>query len=39
MNIVDSSGWLEYYANGPNSEFFKKPIEDTAGLIVLSTPV
>jgi len=34
MNIVDSSGWLEYFANGTNADFFSKPIEDTDVLIV-----
>lgn len=22
MNVVDSSGWLEYFADGPNADFF-----------------
>ena len=26
MNIIDSSGWLEYFADGPNANFFAKPI-------------
>jgi toxin FitB len=34
MNVVDSSGWLEYFANGKNASFFAKPIEDTSRLIV-----
>lgn len=34
MNVVDSSGWLEYFANGANASFFAPPIEDTARLIV-----
>ena len=34
MNVVDSSGWLEYFADGPNADFFAKPITDTARLIV-----
>ena len=34
MNIVDSSGWLEYFAGGPNVEFFSEPIEDTSELLV-----
>jgi len=37
MNIVDSSGWLEYFASGPNAEFFSEPIEDTEGLLVTTT--
>ncbi len=34
MNVVDSSAWLEYFANGPNASFFAKPVEDTERLIV-----
>jgi predicted nucleic acid-binding protein len=34
MNIVDSSGWLEYFADGENASFFAPIIEDTDRLIV-----
>lgn len=34
MNLVDSSGWLEYFANGKNSDYFSDAIEDTDNLIV-----
>lgn len=34
MNVVDSSGWLEYFADGPNADFFAPPIERTSDLIV-----
>jgi toxin FitB len=34
MNVVDSCGWLEYFAAGPNSFFFAEPLEDTANLFV-----
>lgn len=34
MNVVDSSAWLEYFANGPSANYFAKPIEDTKRLIV-----
>jgi len=34
MNVVDSSGWLEYFANGPHAEFFAPAIEDTSELMV-----
>jgi len=34
MNVVDSSGWLEYFADGPNVGFFSKAIEAAADLIV-----
>lgn len=34
MNVVDSSGWLEYFANGKNAGFFAPAIEDPSRLIV-----
>jgi len=34
MNLVDSSGWLEYFANGRNARFFASALEDTENLIV-----
>jgi len=34
MNVVDSSGWLEYLAGGPNADFFAKAIETTRDLVV-----
>ena len=34
MNIVDTSGWIEYFFSGTNASFFSKPIEDTEHLIV-----
>ena len=34
MNVVDSSGWLEYFANGLNADFFTPAIEDIDNLIV-----
>ncbi|MFA5865218.1 MAG: type II toxin-antitoxin system VapC family toxin [Phycisphaerae bacterium] len=33
-NLVDSCGWLEYFADGTNSDFFAPAIEDTDNLIV-----
>lgn len=36
MNLVDSCGWLEYFADGPNALFFAKPIEKVADLLVPS---
>lgn len=36
MNVVDSSGWLEYFADGPNAAFFAKAIEKPAQLVVPS---
>ncbi len=34
MNLVDSCGWLEYFADGPNAQFFAPAIEDTSHLLV-----
>jgi toxin FitB len=34
MNIVDSSGWLEYFADGPNAQSFLPPLRDSARLLV-----
>ena len=36
MNVVDSSGWLEYLADGLNAGFFAKPITATANLVALT---
>ena len=34
MNIVDSSGWLSYFADEPNAKHFLTPLNDTASLVV-----
>src|ERR1035438_8818743 len=34
MNVVDSSGWLEFLADGPNAGFFAAALQDTRRLIV-----
>jgi predicted nucleic acid-binding protein len=34
MNIVDSSGWLEYFADDPNATFFAPAIENIPELLV-----
>jgi toxin FitB len=34
MNVVDSSAWLEYFADGSNAAFFARPIEATDELLV-----
>ena len=39
MNVVDSSAWLEYFANGPNAAFFAGPIEEPERLVVPSLTI
>lgn len=34
MNVIDSSGWLEYFADGPNADFFESVIKDEGNLII-----
>ena len=34
MNVVDSNGWLEYFADGPNAKFFSNAIENIKDLLV-----
>lgn len=34
MNLVDSCGWLEYLADGPNAGFFAPAIEHTDKVLV-----
>jgi predicted nucleic acid-binding protein len=34
MNLVDSSGWLEFFADGPNASFFYTPLKNVDELIV-----
>ncbi len=39
MNIVDSSGWLAYFADEPNAKHFLPPLKDTASLVVPSITI
>lgn len=34
MNVVDTSGWLEYFSGGDNAKDFSAPIKETKKLIV-----
>ena len=36
MNVVDSTGWLEYFADSPDADFFAPAVEDVEHLIVPS---
>lgn len=39
MNVIDSSGWLEYYIDDTNDDFFAAAIEDEQNLIVPSISI
>lgn len=39
MNVVDSSAWLEYFADGPNAGEFAEVIADTEELVVPSVTI
>ena len=39
MNIVDSSGWLAYFADEPNAKHFITPLHDTASLVIPSVKI
>jgi predicted nucleic acid-binding protein len=34
MNLVDSCGWLEYFADGPNADFYAPALEDPGSLLI-----
>jgi len=34
MNLVDTSGWIEYFFGGRNASFFAEPVENIDELIV-----
>lgn len=34
MNLMDSSGWIEYFLDGPNASFFNPAICQTDALLV-----
>jgi predicted nucleic acid-binding protein len=34
MNLVDSSGWLEFFADGPNASFFATALTNVDELVV-----
>ncbi len=39
MNIVDSSGWLEYFVDGPNASHFESALKDVDALVVPTVSV
>jgi predicted nucleic acid-binding protein len=34
MNVIDSSGWLEYFTGGENASFFAPAIQDVENVVV-----
>jgi len=34
MNVIDSSGWIEYFDDGVNADLFTAPIQDVENLLV-----
>jgi predicted nucleic acid-binding protein len=34
VNVIDSSAWLEYFADGPNASYFAPAIQNTRELVV-----
>ncbi len=39
MNIVDSSGWLSYFADDPSAKHFLPPLQDIQSLVVPSVVI
>ncbi len=39
MNIVDSSGWLAYFADEPSAKHFQIPLQDIKSLVVPSITI
>ncbi len=39
MNVVDTSAWLECFADGPNAQHFSSPIEQPEALLVPSITI
>jgi len=39
LNVVDSSGWVEFLGGGANAEFFAKAVSDTTHLVVPTVSV
>ena len=39
MNVVDSSGWVEFLTDGANARIFSKPIQELKSLLVPSITI
>jgi hypothetical protein len=36
VNVIDSSGWIEYVVDGPNADQFERPLLEKPKLVVPS---
>lgn len=39
MNVIDSSGWMEYFIGGKNASFFATAIQDVENVVVPSISI
>ena len=39
INLVDSSGWIEYFTDGPNADVYAEPLADASRLVVPTVSV
>ena len=39
LNLVDSSGWIEFFTDGPNAGMFADPLSDAGRLVVPTVSV
>ncbi len=39
LNLVDSSGWIEFFTDGPNAGMFADPLSDASRLVVPTVSV
>ena len=39
LNLVDSSGWIEFFTDGPNAGLFADPLSDASRLVVPTVSV
>jgi predicted nucleic acid-binding protein len=39
MNVIDATGWLEYFTDGPNADYYAPAVERVDELIVPATSI
>ena len=39
MNVIDATGWLEYFTDGPNADYYAAAVERLDELIVPATSI